>query len=120
MNTTSDTSDGDFRVNQSTTAVGAPVVVPTVFALLPVVPNPLRTSAAISFDLPEERYVELDVLDVSGRQVATLVRTTLSAGEHVVTWDGHDRSGARAAPGVYLYRLVAGDFTATRKMVVAP
>ena len=73
----------------------------------------------IRFDLPHERPVELDVFSVAGRHVVSLVDRTLPAGTHTVRWDGRDQAGVKVAPGVYLSRLKAGDFMATRKITVA-
>jgi hypothetical protein len=76
-------------------------------------PNPFNPSTDISFDLPTASQVSLEVYNVTGQKVATLVDDLLAAGRHTVTWDATD-----FASGVYLYRLTAGDFVETRKMVL--
>jgi len=63
-------------------------------------PNPFRASTRIAFSLPDAAPVTLEVVDVNGRQVATLVDASLPAGAHEVTWQP-----TNAAPGVYCYRL---------------
>jgi hypothetical protein len=82
-------------------------------------PNPFNPSTTISFSLPAECPVRLEVYDVSGRLVARLVDgAKLSAGPHDVEWNGRDGSGRAAASGIYIYRLVAGKDMLSRKMVL--
>jgi hypothetical protein len=85
--------------------------VPNSYALYQSRPNPARGSAVIAFDLPENAEVTLVVYDLSGRKIATLVDETLPAG-------AYERPVSGFAPGVYVYRLLAGEFSASKKMVV--
>ncbi len=84
---------------------------PTTYTLYQSRPNPAKGSATISFDLPEDANVTLAVYDISGRKVTTVVDRTLPAGEHEVEVSG-------LAPGVYVYRLKAAEFSAVKKMVI--
>jgi hypothetical protein len=77
-------------------------------------PNPLRARTHIAFELPSTEHVTLDVFDVSGRKVETLLDETRAAGRHVVDWAAEGRRG-----GLYFYRLRAGGRTLVRKLVVA-
>jgi len=81
-------------------------------------PNPVNPRTSIRFSLREAGPVHLAIYDVQGREVHRLVAGVMSAGEHVVAWNGAAGSGPPLASGVYFYRLTAGDFTATRKMTV--
>ncbi len=81
-------------------------------------PNPFRSDTAVRFELPSSSNVRLDVVDVAGRLVRSLVDGPKPAGAHVVSWDGRDRSGTNAATGVYAVRLQAGGSVLVRKMVV--
>jgi len=101
-------------------AVGVDVAGPAVpFALEPNRPNPFRSSTEISFSLPAEAPVRLSVYDVAGRLVQRLVEgERLAAGRHDRRWDGLDQSGRLAAPGVYYYRLEAGERSATRSLLL--
>jgi len=76
-------------------------------------PNPFNPTTEISFNLPSASHVKLEVFNVMGQKVATLVNGQFEAGEHVVQWDGRD-----AASGVYFYRLQADDFVDTKKMML--
>jgi hypothetical protein len=92
--------------------------VPTEFALSQSRPNPFSRSTAIVFDLPVGAGVTLDIYDVRGTRIATLVDDVLAAGRYSVTWSGQDESGADASPGVYFYRIRAGRWTQTRSALL--
>jgi hypothetical protein len=82
------------------------------------VPNPFNPSTSIEFYLPGSSRVRLDVFDVTGRLVSTLLDENRPAGTHSVEWNGSDPAGRPAASGVYFYRLVAGKDALTRKMIL--
>ncbi len=90
------------------------VVASARFTLRPNYPNPFRPTTTIRFSLRSPRLVTLDVYNVAGRHIATLVNEPLEEGEHLVPWDANG-----LASGVYLYTLRAGSETATRKMTLA-
>ena len=87
---------------------------PTCFALYQNSPNPARPATSIAFDLPREAFVALRVYDLAGRLVATLASGTYPAGHHSVSLAG----GGHLLGGAYFYRLDAGEFHETRKMLV--
>jgi len=62
--------------------------------------------------------VTIDIFDITGRKVKTLVSQTLSAGYKQVSWDGTYENGGNVPSGIYLYRLKAGEFVETRKMML--
>jgi len=62
--------------------------------------------------------VRLDIFDILGRKIRTLVNEELSAGYKAVVWDGTDLQGRRAPTGIYLYCLQAGDFVESKKMML--
>ncbi len=85
----------------------------TEFALYQNYPNPFNPETSIRFDLAEASDVTLMIFNIAGQEVATLVNGTHSAGAHTVNFDG-----AALTSGVYLYRLTAGEFVSTMKMVL--
>jgi serine protease AprX len=91
---------------------------PMRFALGPAVPNPSKGNVGISYDLPVETAVSLKVYNLSGQLVKTLVSGKEKAGYKHLSWDGRSENGTRTASGVYFYRLEAGSFAATKKLVV--
>lgn len=95
---------------------GAPsdaVTVPKKIALYANYPNPFNPTTEIRFALPEAGHVSLIVYDVMGREVARLVDEQMEAGYRNVTWNAVD-----VPSGVYLYRLTAGLFTMTKRMIL--
>ncbi len=82
------------------------------------VPNPFNPTTTIRFVLPAPGEVRLDVFDVRGSRVATLVDERLDAGAHAATWNGRDGAGRAVASGAYFYRLRAAGRVVTRKMLL--
>jgi hypothetical protein len=92
---------------------------PAAFVVHSSAPNPFRHSTTIRYDVPEAVRARLGVFDISGRLVRMLVNEDrVQPGQHQVTWDGRDRAGRRVGAGVYFYRLKAGRFTETGRMVL--
>ena len=98
----------------------ASVSLPLAFRLEQNHPNPFNPSTTISFQLPggAATRITLKVYDLRGKVVRTLIDDVREPGVHTAFWDGRDDSGRGVASGVYLYRLKAGDFSQTRKMVL--
>jgi hypothetical protein len=92
--------------------------VPTAFSLNANYPNPFNPTTNISFGLPVDSKVSLKIYNVAGQLVRTLVNETMVAGTHTVTWDGANSNGEKVASGIYFYKLNAGDFSKTMKMVM--
>ena len=91
---------------------------PVRFALHANAPNPFGPLTTIRFDLPRPSNVRLDVYDITGRRVRTLVEETLPAGSRNIIWDGRDDRGNPTASGVYFYRFDAGSYRETKKMTL--
>ncbi len=91
---------------------------PSTFRLGQNYPNPFNPTTRIKFSLPKRSAVRIDVYNVLGERVKTLVDETVPAGERIVEWNGRTESGHVAASGVYFYRLVSDEFTAVRQMVL--
>jgi len=84
-------------------------------------PNPTQAGTEIAFEVPSSGgRVRLSIFDVAGRRVAVLVEGELSGGRHAARWDGRDQNGARAATGLYFYRLEAPGLTLVHKLAVLP
>lgn len=92
--------------------------IPQEFALQQNYPNPFNPSTTIRFSVPKESQVKLEVYDMTGSLVKTVLDERLGARNMEVVWDGTNNSGARVASGMYLYRIQASDFVAVKKMVM--
>jgi len=87
--------------------------------LLQAYPTPFNAQTTIAFDLPKEEAVRLAVYDMSGRLVRHLVTAEVrTLGRHEVLWSGKDDAGRSVASGAYFYRLEAGEYSETRRMVL--
>ncbi len=86
---------------------------PKTFQLYPNYPNPFNPSTMIFYDVPTTSIVSLTVYDLLGREVETLVNQRQSPGKYGVRFDG-----SRLASGVYIYRLQAGSFSQTKKLML--
>ena len=93
-------------------------VLPTRFAVYQNYPNPFNPSTEIRFDLPEDARVDIEIFNVIGQRVRTLVSGTFEAGEHRVVWQGANEAGARVASGLYFYRVVSGRHHTIKKMIL--
>ncbi|MGE5402814.1 MAG: T9SS type A sorting domain-containing protein, partial [Ignavibacteriales bacterium] len=85
----------------------------TGYAMQQNYPNPFNPSTVITFEIPVDSFVELNVYDLLGREVTTLVKGERPAGKYSVSFDGGDM-----ASGIYIYRLKAGEYTINRKMTL--
>ena len=87
--------------------------VPRTFALQQNYPNPFNPVTTITFDIPQQSNINLEIFDVLGRRVAMLASGSYPAGRFQAVWD------ARSFPsGVYMYRLEAGDYSETKKLIL--
>lgn len=93
-------------------------VLPIVTAIYQNVPNPFNPETTIRFDLSNSVDVKLDIYNVKGQKIKTLVNTTLEPGVHTYIWQGEEDNGSPVASGVYFYKLKAGEFEQVRKMMV--
>ncbi len=89
------------------------MAVPATFTLGQNYPNPFNPSTQIAFDIASTGHVQLDVFDVMGRQVATLVNNTVPVGTHMVTFDAQNLSS-----GIYIYRMTSGASIQTKRMLL--
>jgi 5'-nucleotidase len=81
-------------------------------------PNPFNPETTIPFTLSRNNYVVLEVYDILGRKIRTLVNAQLSAGDYKFTWNSRDDRGQLVASGIYFYRITAGDKRAVKRMTL--
>ena len=93
-------------------------LLPDEYKLYQNYPNPFNPITEIKFHLPRASDVNLDIYNILGRKVKTLLSGRFEPGFRQVTWDGTDYSGRNVASGIYFYRIEANDFVASRKMLL--
>jgi hypothetical protein len=106
------------RLNTTRISLVADAIVPKSFVLHQNKPNPFNPATEIAFTLPSPSHVKLDVFNILGQNVTTLIDGYRPAGDHTVTWEGRHGNGGPAASGVYFYRIEAGNFTKCKKMLL--
>ncbi|MBK7091418.1 MAG: T9SS type A sorting domain-containing protein [bacterium] len=92
---------------------------PGDFALLQNHPNPFNPTTTIRYSLSRPHLVQIEVYNVLGQLVSTLENSEQGVGVYETTWDGTNANGQNVASGVYFYRLKAGEFVQTCKMVLS-
>ena len=91
---------------------------PVRFTSYPNFPNPFNPTTQIRYDLPKENIVTITIYDVLGRKIRSLMNNIQAAGYHSVRWDAKNDMGEGVAAGMYIYIIKAGEFRATKKMVL--
>ena len=105
---------GIYSANQTAVGVESETSnIPVSYALNQNYPNPFNPSTKINFTLPTQNNVKLTVYDITGKEVKELINGEFSAGDHTV-----DFNAANLASGAYIYRIQAGNFVESKKMVL--
>jgi hypothetical protein len=110
--------DRYHRSNAVDLGTAAIKLLPKAYTLKQNFPNPFNPTTVIRYALPEASSVRLEVYNTLGQVVRTLVAAEQEGGAYRVTWDGRNEYGQEMATGVYIYRLVAGEFDTTKRMLL--
>lgn len=102
----------------SVTVTQAPSAAPEQFVLYENYPNPFNPSTTIQYDVAEASVVTLEIFDITGKRVKTLVNDDKAAGSYSVVWDATDSAGRIVPNGAYVYRLRAGSLQFVNKLMV--
>jgi hypothetical protein len=81
-------------------------------------PNPFNPSTIISYSIPNVSFVSLKIYDILGREVKTLVNSEQNTGIYNIQWNGDNNYGSKVSSGIYLYKIEAGNFMMTKKMIL--
>jgi photosystem II stability/assembly factor-like uncharacterized protein len=106
------------EANVTVTAVREGEGIPTAFALMQNYPNPFNPSTTIKFAVPNTSQVAIDVYDLNGQKIATLLNEEKAAGYYSVIWNGKNTNGNDVSSGIYLYSIRAGNFSEVKKMLM--
>ncbi|MCP4705881.1 MAG: T9SS type A sorting domain-containing protein [candidate division Zixibacteria bacterium] len=91
---------------------------PESYSLSQNYPNPFNPTTVISYSIPKRSDVSISIINLLGQKIKTIVNENQTAGKHTVNWDGTDQSGKAVASGIYFYQINAGDYTASKKMIM--
>jgi hypothetical protein len=92
--------------------------IPKEFMLYSAFPNPFNPSTTIRFDLPEDSFVSINIYDMMGRKVKTLINDNISVGRRSISWDGTNDLNQSVSAGTYFYSINAGRFSDTKKIIL--
>ncbi len=93
------------------------MAIPSEFMLYSNYPNPFNPSTQISYSLPEEGYVILEIYNIRGKRIKTLTNQRMEAGNHTITWDGTDNTGSLTSSGLYFCRMNTESYQKTIRML---
>ena len=111
--------DSPVVVETNALSLDENLTIPTQFALHQNYPNPFNPSTQISFDVPEgSELVRLNIYNILGKKVSTLLNNVVSPGKHKIEWNAKDNEGNPVASGIYFYELSSSSFTARKKMLL--
>ena len=115
----SDAQEKDPYESLKTVAIGnEPVVKPVTYSLSQNYPNPFNPSTTLRYAIPQAGKVTLEIYNVLGQKIRTLLNSDVTAGTHLTVWNGLDDAGQQVSTGVYFYKLTAKNFTDTKKMIL--
>ncbi|MCA9732818.1 MAG: T9SS type A sorting domain-containing protein [Deferribacteres bacterium] len=100
------------------TSVHVAEAVPTDYSLSQNYPNPFNPTTTLFYSIPQKEHVTITIYDAIGRVVRQLINEKREPGTYRVVWDGRSQIGHPVTSGIYLYRIQAGRFTATKKMIL--
>ena len=93
-------------------------LIPTDYSLSQNYPNPFNPSTTISFSLPSDNHAILNIYDISGKLINTLIDKNMKTGYHNISWDGKDLYGEEVSTGAYVYTLSTNDISLSGKMIL--
>jgi hypothetical protein len=91
---------------------------PEYFILRQNYPNPFNPWTTIEFELAQETTVKLEIYDLIGNHISTLINNNYNVGKYSVLWDGKNTNGENVGSGIYYYKMTTKDFVKTQKMLL--
>ena len=113
-----DFHEASWTVGSDSFLLDNEIVEPISFSLADNYPNPFNPSTTIEYSIAEPSFVNLSIFDASGRLVKALVSESKVADNYSISWDGTNDSGVSVSAGMYLYKIDAGNFVETKKMLL--
>jgi hypothetical protein len=117
-NASSYSGTGQFKVGSVTAVDNSKLTLPTSYTVSQNYPNPFNPSTSIQYALPKSSMVTIKVYNMLGQEVRTLTSEVKQAGYYSVQWNGDNNLGQPVSSGIYIYRVTAGQYFKTMKMVL--
>ncbi len=111
-----DVSVSGFKTQHDPVRVSVPI--PKKFAVYQNFPNPFNPTTTIRFELPKPEHVRIEIYNVLGQKIRTLLDKPVEAGYHAIQWDSRNDNGVPVSSGIYYYRITAGQHVAVKKMAL--
>jgi len=92
--------------------------IPNSFRLYPAYPNPFNPETTISYDLPENTFLDITIYDMMGKKVRTIVNALQNPGYKSVLWNAKDEYGRAVSAGIYLYKIQTNNYSETKKIIL--
>jgi hypothetical protein len=108
---------GEFILVNTSLSIASEII-PEAFALHQNYPNPFNPTTQIRYDLPLSEYVSINIYDLMGHKIKSLVNMNQEAGYRSISWDATNDLGQPVSAGMYIYTIQAGQFRQTKKMVL--
>lgn len=112
------TNSGISHYTPSGTSVEKTEPKPGMLNISAIYPNPFNMNTTISFNVPSDGYIELEVYNLAGQKVRTLISSWARSGSKHVVWDGYDNRGLCVSSGIYIARVNMGGYSSVKKMTV--
>jgi len=109
---------GPSRIVEENLALSDIKNIPEYYVLHNAYPNPFNPLTTINYDLPKNSFVRIDIYDLMGRKIKTLVNENMKAGYRSIHWNATDDLSKPVSAGLYIYTIQAGEFMKTKKMVL--
>ena len=106
------------NVTVDTSSDNDQAVTPFVTELNGNYPNPFNPETVIKFSLAENQHISIEIFNVKGQKVKTLLNENMDKGQHQIVWNGRDENGRQAGSGMFFYRMKSGKYTNTKKMIL--
>ncbi len=110
--------DLEFQEPWVATDANDGTVIPTVAVMSQNYPNPFNPETSINYQVKMDSDINIEVYNIKGQKVKTLVNEYMTAGDYKITWNGTDNNNQSVSSGVYFYKMKSGKFTSTKKMVL--
>ena len=102
----------------TTILFGKSIVIPKSFALNQNYPNPFNPITYIQYSVPQFDFVTIEIININGQKIKTIVKRSLQPGNYEISWDGTNHSGISVPSGIYFYKMNASNFISVRKLVL--